>query len=66
MPPLPPRVEKLLSEFPDDEGNAGKVKWNFEKFLVAPDGKIVRRFRPKTEPETPKVVEAIESLLPPT
>ena len=54
---------KILSEFPDDAGKAGNVTWNFEKFLVGKDGRVVRRFRPKVVPEDPAVVEAIESLL---
>jgi len=53
----------ILSESPDDSGKAGNVGWNFEKFLVGRDGKVVRRFRSKTVPEDPKVVEAIEALL---
>lgn len=53
-----------LTEKPDDEGKAGDVAWNFEKFLVAPDGEIVRRFRPMTEPEAEEVVSAIEAVLP--
>jgi glutathione peroxidase len=53
----------LLSETPDDAGKAGNVQWNFEKFLVGRDGRVVRRFRPKTQPDDPKVVEAIEELL---
>jgi glutathione peroxidase len=53
----------ILSEFPDDSGKAGNVTWNFEKFLVGRDGRVVRRFRPKVVPEDPRVVEAIESLL---
>jgi glutathione peroxidase len=53
----------ILSEFPDDQGKAGKVTWNFEKFLVGRDGQVVRRFRPKVEPEDPKVVASIEALL---
>jgi glutathione peroxidase len=53
----------ILSEQPDDAGKAGNVSWNFEKFLVDGDGRAVRRFRPKTEPEDPKITEAIESLL---
>jgi glutathione peroxidase len=52
-----------LSEFPDDAGEAGNVKWNFEKFLIGRDGQVVRRFRSKVVPEDPKVIEAIESLL---
>jgi glutathione peroxidase len=53
----------ILSEFPDDSGKAGNVAWNFEKFLVGRDGRVVRRFRSKVVPEDPAVVEAIESLL---
>jgi len=53
----------ILSEFPDDAGKAGNVSWNFEKFLIGRDGRVVRRFRPKVVPEDPKVVAAVESLL---
>ena len=53
----------ILSDFPDDAGKAGNVTWNFEKFLVGKDGRVVRRFRPKVVPEDPAVIEAIESLL---
>lgn len=53
----------LLTETPDDAGNAGNVKWNFEKFLVDREGHAVRRFRSKVTPDDPKLVEAIEELL---
>ena len=43
---------------------AGDVQWNFEKFLLAPGGKVVNRFRPRTEPDAPEVVAAIEAVLP--
>jgi glutathione peroxidase len=52
-----------LTEVPDAEGNAGDIQWNFEKFLVGRDGKVVARFRPMTEPEAPEVVAAIEASL---
>jgi glutathione peroxidase len=39
---------------------AGDVSWNFEKFLVAKDGSVVARFSPKTKPDSPEVVSAIE------
>ena len=54
---------QILSHFPDDRGAAGDVKWNFEKFLVGKDGRVVRRFRSKTVPEDPALVGAIEDLL---
>jgi glutathione peroxidase len=53
----------LLSETADDSGKAGNVSWNFEKFLVGRDGRVVRRFRSKVTPEDPRIVEAVESLL---
>ncbi|MFF7215012.1 glutathione peroxidase [Streptomyces sp. NPDC008238] len=53
-----------LAETADAEGQAGDVQWNFEKFLVAADGRVVGRFRPRTEPEADEVVAAIEAHLP--
>ncbi len=53
-----------LTAVPDAAGDAGDIQWNFEKFLVAPGGEIVARFRPGVEPEAPEVVEAIETNLP--
>jgi glutathione peroxidase len=53
-----------LTQTPDPEGSAGDIQWNFEKFLVAPTGEVVARFRPMTDPEAPEVIEAIEGQLP--
>jgi glutathione peroxidase len=53
----------ILTEVPDDSGKAGTVAWNFEKFLVGRDGRVVRRFRSKVVPQDPKLVEAIEAIL---
>lgn len=53
-----------LTRTPDAAGEAGDIQWNFEKFLVSPEGTVVARFRPRTEPESPEVVEAIEAQLP--
>ncbi|MBW8825569.1 MAG: glutathione peroxidase [Acidobacteria bacterium] len=53
-----------LKETADAEGNAGDIAWNFEKFLVAPGGKVVARFRPQTTPDDPTVTSAIEGVLP--
>ena len=54
----------LLTAVPDAEGQAGDIQWNFEKFLVSPDGEVVHRFRPGVEPEDPTLVGAITSVLP--
>jgi len=53
-----------LTASADDEGNAGDIQWNFEKFLVSPDGVVVKRFRPMTTPDADEVVAAIEANLP--
>ena len=54
----------VLTETADAGGDAGDVQWNFEKFLVAPGGAVVNRFRPRTEPDAPEVIAAIEAVLP--
>ncbi|MCW2621916.1 MAG: glutathione peroxidase [Frankiales bacterium] len=51
-----------LTAVPDAEGQAGDVQWNFEKWLVAPTGEVVHRFRPRTEPKDPAVVAAVSAL----
>ncbi len=52
-----------LTETPDADGAAGDSQWNFEKFLLAPGGAVVNRFRPRTEPDAPEVIAAIEAVL---
>lgn len=52
-----------LTQTPDAEGVAGDVRWNFEKFLVGPEGQVAARFRPFTLPDAPEVVAAIEQTL---
>ena len=53
-----------LTRVPDPNGEAGDVVWNFEKFLVAPGGEDIRRFRPLVEPESEELRTAIEETLP--
>ena len=53
-----------LTKSPTRRATPGDIRWNFEKFLVAPDGKVVARFGPQVEPEDAEVTEAIESSLP--
>ena len=55
--PLYEQLAGPTSPFPGD------IKWNFTKFLVGRDGKILARFEPMTKPDDPKVVAAIESAL---
>ncbi len=56
-------IYSQLVQVEDDEGEAGDIKWNFEKFLVNRSGEIVARIRPQVEPEDPRVVEQLEKLL---
>jgi glutathione peroxidase len=53
-----------LTAVPDAAGEAGDIQWNFEKFLVAPGGEVVARFRPTVDPEADEIVAAIEANLP--
>ena len=55
---------RQLTEAPDAAGEAGPVQWNFEKWLVAPDGTVAARFRPKVTPDAPEVRTAVEAVLP--
>ena len=53
-----------LTAVPDGSGEAGDIQWNFEKFVLGPDGSAVARFRPRTVPDDPEVLSVIESNLP--
>lgn len=54
---------KFLTSKETDPDFAGDITWNFEKFLVGRDGKIVKRFAPKVAPESDEVVSAVEAEL---
>ena len=55
-------VFKYLTE--DSNGKSrGEILWNFEKFLVSREGKLVKRFRSSVDPNQDEISEAIESLL---
>jgi glutathione peroxidase len=41
----------------------GDIAWNFGKFLVGRDGKVLARFEPKTKPDSPEVIKALEAAL---
>ncbi|WP_108250285.1 glutathione peroxidase [Planctomonas deserti] len=52
-----------LTKTKDAAGKAGRVTWNFEKFLVTPTGEV-HRFRPSVEPDAPELIAALEAALP--
>jgi glutathione peroxidase len=53
-----------LTVIPDSAGKAGDVEWNFEKFLISPEGQVIARFRPLTPPDADELISAVESALP--
>jgi glutathione peroxidase len=57
-------LDEQLVDHPDVDGQAGDVRWNSERFLVAPGGEVVARFRPRTTPDDPAVTAAVEDVLP--
>jgi glutathione peroxidase len=54
----------LLDEAADSEGHTGDVRWNFEKWLVSPEGEVVGRWSPQTVPDDAALVAAVEAALP--
>ena len=54
-----------LTTIADAAGESGDISWNFEKFLLTPDGEVAARFSPPTEPDAPEVRAAIDAVLRP-
>lgn len=52
-----------LTGTPNEQGEAGDVQWNFEKFLLAADGTVLSRFSPRVEPQDPMITSAIEAVV---
>jgi glutathione peroxidase len=46
-----------------DSPAPGEVKWNFGKFLIGRDGKVIKRFDSKVTPDSVELTEAIEAAL---
>ena len=57
-------VYEELTKVADAEGKDGDIRWNFEKFVLSPEGEIVARFSPMVTPEDDKLVATIEEQLP--
>ena len=54
---------KYLTSEETNKGFGGEIGWNFTKFVVGKDGKVVARFDSKVKPDAPEVVKAIEDAL---
>ncbi len=57
-------IYKVLEPIADASGHTGDIRWNFEKFVISADGGSVTRFAPKTKPDDPAVIAAVEAALP--
>ena len=57
-------IYEELTAVADADGTDGDVRWNFEKFLIAPDGTIVKRYSPMVTPQDEGLVADIEAALP--
>jgi glutathione peroxidase len=52
-----------LVQAPDQDGEAGDIAWNFEKFLLDGGSRVVARFAPGVLPDDPRVTSAVEAVL---
>ena len=57
-------IYRELTQVADAGGHTGDIRWNFEKFVVSADGSKITRFDPRTAPDDPALVAAIEAGLP--
>jgi glutathione peroxidase len=56
-------IDPLYAWLTKESPFPGDIEWNFAKFLVGPDGKVLARFHPKVEPLAGEVVEKVEAAL---
>jgi glutathione peroxidase len=56
-------IYQALTHVPNEQGEAGDIRWNFEKFLIAHDGRVISRFSPGVVPEDPQLIAALEALV---
>ncbi len=61
-PNAAPLYQFLTSQTAEPAGT-GKIQWNFEKFLLDREGKLVNRFAPRTAPDAPELTKAVEAQL---
>ena len=64
--PLPGMIRSAYTFLTSEETNpkfSGKIGWNFEKFLVSREGKVIARFSPRTKPDSEEVLQALEEAL---
>ncbi len=57
-------IDPLYRWLTEDSDFKGDIPWNFTKFLIGPDGRVLARFAPNTAPQSPELIAAIEKALP--
>ena len=58
------RIAPVYRWLTKDSGFPGEISWNFNKFLIGPDGRVLARFGSSTAPESEQVRQAVEKALP--
>jgi glutathione peroxidase len=56
---------QFLTDKTANPQTGGEIQWNFTKFLIGPDGRVLARFEPAITPDSPEVTAAIEKALAP-
>lgn len=54
---------QFLTDKAANPQTGGEIQWNFTKFLIGPDGRVITRFEPAVTPDSPEVAGAIEKAL---
>ncbi len=54
---------QFLTDKSSHPQSGGEIKWNFTKFLIGPDGRVIARFEPEITPDSPQVTSAIAQAL---
>ena len=54
---------KFLTDKKTNPKTGGEIEWNFTKFLIGPDGRVIARFNSSVTPDSPEVVSSIEKAL---
>lgn len=62
-PETHPLYKDFLKSKEHNRFNPGDVQWNFQKYLISKDGKVIGGWNPQVKPNAPEIVEAIEAAL---
>lgn len=55
--------QPLFAYLTDNSPSKGEIRWNFEKFVIGPDGKVAARFRSRTKPDDSELTAALDKAL---